>query len=122
VCSLDEGIARSNADTRGPPPCRSEGKVLLLASVHDTFPQPVEQRLLWVGCSSFAQAAAVRRLVLSDPHALPTSCEYMGRDAVDVVDEAGRVSSRIMQVAGMKRMAPLWDLKVSLLLRESCES
>lgn len=48
VCALDGRVARSNADTRGPPPCRSEGKVLLLASVHDTFPLPVAQRVLWV--------------------------------------------------------------------------
>jgi hypothetical protein len=67
---------------------------------------------LQVGCATFEQAAAVRRLVLSDPHGLPKSCEYMGRDAVDIIDGAGRATSQIMQLAGMKRMAPLWDIKV----------
>ena len=30
LCQLDGAVSRCNADTSGPPPCRSEGKVLLL--------------------------------------------------------------------------------------------
>lgn len=68
VCALDGGVARSNADTRGPPPCRSEGKVLLLASVHDTFPLPVAQRVLWVRAPKPTHQNGPHALVLHGPH------------------------------------------------------
>ena len=31
LCQLDGAVSRCNADTSGPPPCRSEGKVRILA-------------------------------------------------------------------------------------------
>lgn len=50
LCQLDGAVSRCNADTSGPPPCRSEGKVLILASVHDTFPRPSRCATLWISC------------------------------------------------------------------------
>ena len=40
VCHIDHQVSRFNADTKGPAPNRCEGKVLILASIHDTFPTP----------------------------------------------------------------------------------
>jgi D-lactate dehydrogenase (quinone) len=70
-------VARWNADVRGPEPVRSEGKVLVLASVHDTFPKPVAAKALWVSVDSLATAAALKRAVCLGGGAgdLPVSCE-----------------------------------------------
>ena len=72
-----DAVARWNADVRGPEPVRSEGKVLVLASVHDTFPKPVATKTLWVSVDSLATAAALKRAVCLGGGAgdLPVSCE-----------------------------------------------
>lgn len=56
VCEIDDHVARYNADTRGPEYNRSEGKVLLLVSLHDTFPIPDKTETLWLACDSLAAA------------------------------------------------------------------
>ena len=93
ICHFDESaVARFNADTTGIDPVRSEGKVLILASVHDSFPAPRQTKLFWVSCDSLETAQRLKQKVcLADKDDLPVACEYMDRDAIDVVDEAGRV-------------------------------
>jgi D-lactate dehydrogenase len=57
-------VTRWNADVRGPAPCRSEGKVLLLASVHDTFPAPARPpQVLWVTLRDLGAVHRLRRAV-----------------------------------------------------------
>ena len=48
VCRSDEGaVSRSNADIRGGDCNRSEGKVFILARVHDTFERLERDRSFW---------------------------------------------------------------------------
>ena len=94
-------IARYNADTRGPAPNRTEGKVIILATVHDTFPKPQIAKTFWISTNSLETALQFRRQVcLDNPTDLPISVEYMDRDAYDVVDGAGRLLATLIRTVG----------------------
>ena len=65
--------------------------MLILASLHDTFPQPHSVKTVWVTCRHYEDAAALRReVILASPGDLPISAEYMDRNSMDLVDSAGR--------------------------------
>jgi D-lactate dehydrogenase len=119
VCACDghdgRHVARYNASTCGPEPNRSEGKVLILASVHDTFPKPARPSTLWLSVPDLATAQQLKRDVClgGGPAQLPTSCEYMDRDAVTAVDEAGRVLCWMISFVGIGHtLKQLWDVKI----------
>ena len=114
VCRLDGEVARHCADTSGIEPCRSEGKVMILASIHDSFPVPTSKRTLWLSCRSLEQAQALKReVLLCTPTDLPISCEYMDRDCFDVVDSAGRVLCHAIERLGIgERLSRAWGLKL----------
>lgn len=114
LCQLDGAVSRCNADTSGPPPCRSEGKVLILASVHDTFPVPSRSATLWVACKDFASAQRLRREVaLASSVDLPASCEYMDADSFTAIDGAGRVLCWMLKLVGIgATLKALWDVKL----------
>ena len=114
VCRLDSQVARFNADTSGIEPCRSEGKVMILATLHDSFPAPRERETLWISCESLEQAQALKReVLLACPADLPLSCEYMDRDCFDVVDRAGRVLCHAIERLGIgPRLSQLWGVKL----------
>lgn len=115
VCEIDGKVSRFNADTKGPDFCRSEGKVLILATIHDTFPIPQQTRLKWVACRDLQTAQELKRAVfLQDPATLPTVIEYMDRDTVDIVDRAGRGFTTTINVLGMRSLGTLWDLKLRI--------
>lgn len=80
LCQHDHEVSRCNADTRGRECNRSEGKVMILATVHDTFPAPEKSKTFWVSFDSLDTALAFRRDVcLDNPKDLPISIEYMDR-------------------------------------------
>ena len=117
ICRFDEPtVARCNADTTGIDPVRSEGKVLILASVHDSFPAPQRTQLFWVSCNSLETAQRLKQQVcLANEIDLPVACEYMDRDAIDVVDEAGRVLCHSLLRLGIgPSTMKLWDAKLWL--------
>ena len=108
-------ISRFNADTRGSFPNRSEGKVVILATVHDTFPKPRATKTFWISFDSLDTALAFRRQVcLQDPEDLPISLEYMDKDAFDVIDQAGRVLSSSICLVGTTSsiLRHLWNVKL----------
>ena len=110
-----KAVSRYNADTAGPDPNRSEGKVLILATVHDTFPKPKRTSTLWLSVPDFATAQRLKRDVCLGGGAsdLPTSCEYMDRDSVRAVDEAGRVLCWMISLVGIgATLKSMWDLKI----------
>jgi D-lactate dehydrogenase len=115
VCTLDKHVSRFNADTAGPSACRSEGKVMILASVHDTFAAPAASKSLWVSCGDLATAHKLKAEVnfaggVAD---IPPSCEYMDKDAVRAVDEAGRVLCWMIHAIGIgPTLKALWDVKL----------
>ncbi len=114
VCQLNNEVSRCNADTSGIDPCRSEGKVLILASVHDTFPEPLEKVTYWVSCKDMATAQALRcEVFLNNPEDLPISCEYMDRDSIDLIDSAGRGLCCLLSFLGIgDRLSSLWGVKI----------
>lgn len=114
VCRLDGEVARFNADTSGIDPCRSEGKVMILASIHDTFPVPSAKQTLWISCQSLEQAQALKKEVLMcAPEDLPMSCEYMDRDCFDVIDSAGRVLCHSIERLGIgEKLSQAWAVKL----------
>lgn len=113
VTNLDAQVSRYNADTTGLDCNRSEGKLMILATLHDTFPMPKKSRLAWVSCKDLATAHALKREVaLSSPDCMAKTCEYMNRDTVDAVDKAGRILVKMIELVGMKNLEPLWNLKL----------
>lgn len=107
-------VARYNADTRGPDPNRSEGKVVILATVHDTFPKPNRTQTLWISTDSLETALALRREVcLDNPQDLPISVEYVNRDSYQVIDEAGRLMAWSIRFLGPSSpwVRRLWNVK-----------
>jgi D-lactate dehydrogenase len=112
VTTLNGDVARYNADTCGCDCNRSEGKVMILASIHDTYPEPSEKKLVWVSCKDFQTTNAVKTEVcLSSMQALPRSCEYMDRDTFDAVDQGSRIGIKLIEVVGMNRLKFFWDVK-----------
>lgn len=109
-------VSRYNADTKGIDCNRSEGKVLILATVHDTFPKADEQKSYWISCKDFDTAQAFRKEVcLNNPKDLPMSVEYMDRDSFDVIDQAGRIMGNLIKVVGVGSFVGLlWDVKLKI--------
>jgi len=121
VCECDNddkgsAVSRSNADTKGEDCNRSEGKVLILATVHDTFAKPQAKNTFWISCTDFKTAQKFRKEVcLNNPKDLPLSVEYMDRDSFDVIDKAGRIMANLIKVVGVGSFVGiLWDVKLKI--------
>jgi D-lactate dehydrogenase len=116
VCQCDHSVSRFNADTRGEDCNRSEGKVLILATVHDTFPKPKSTQSFWIAFQDLETALFFRREVcLNNPKDLPISCEYMDRDTFDVVDSAGRLLATLIKLFGVgDAIGMLWKMKLRI--------
>lgn len=115
LCQHGKEVNRYNADTRGCDCNRSEGKVLILASVHDTFPKPAKSKTFWISFDSFETALKFRRQVcLDNPNDLPVSMEYMDRDSFDVIDSSGRVLGNTIKAVGTSSplVRSLWNFKI----------
>jgi D-lactate dehydrogenase len=115
LCHCDNQVNRYNADIRGPDCNRSEGKVIILASVHDTFPKPSAAKTFWISFDSFETALQFRRQVcLDNPDDVPISMEYMDRDSFDVIDQAGRVLGNVISAVGTSSpmVRNFWNLKL----------
>ena len=110
VCQLDGTVSRYNADTHGPDCNRSEGKVVILASVHDTFAKPSEEEMLWISCKDLATAQALKaEALLSVAADLPKQVEYLDRDTFDVVNGSGRALCFVLAQVGIGPMlSSLW--------------
>jgi D-lactate dehydrogenase (quinone) len=115
ICKLDGTVSRYNADTKGCECNRSEGKVLILASVHDTFQAPTKDKTYWL---SFADLDAAQRfrsqVCLDNPEDIPVSMEYMDRDTFDVIDRAGRMMGDVIKILGTSSpiVNQLWAVKL----------
>jgi D-lactate dehydrogenase len=115
LCNHDHQVSRFNADTSGCDCNRSEGKVLVLASVHDTYEPPKASKTFWVSFDSLETALEFRREVcLDNPQDVPISVEYMDRDAFDVIDSAGRVLGNMIKLVGPSStiVRDLWNIKL----------
>jgi D-lactate dehydrogenase len=115
LCKHGKEVNRYNADLKGCDCNRSEGKVLILASVHDTFPKPSKAKTFWISFDSFETALQFRRKVcLDNPNDLPVSMEYMDRDSFDVIDCSGRVLGNTIKAVGTSSplVRSLWNFKI----------
>ena len=115
LCKHDDQVSRFNADTSGCDCNRSEGKVLILASVHDTFEPPKASKSYWISFDSLETALAFRKEVcLDNPDDIPISVEYMDRDSFDVIDRAGRVLGNMINLLGTSSsiVRELWKVKI----------
>jgi len=117
LCKFNDEVTRYNADTKGLECNRSEGKVLILATVHDTFPKPSSSKSYWLSFDELDTAIQFKEHVaLTDPNQLPESIEYMDRGAFNVIDRAGRFMGHFIKYFGTT--SPLvrqgWDIKVKI--------
>ena len=115
LCQQESSVSRYNADTKGPDWNRSEGKVIILATVHDTFPKRKETKTFWISFDSLETALQFRRQVcLDNAKDLPVSCEYMDRDAFDVLDRSGRMMGNVIKLVGASSpvVRKFWNVKL----------
>ena len=111
-------VNRYNADTTSVSHVnRSEGKVFVLATVHDTFESPTQKLTYWISFDTLETAYQFRQQVaLDNPRDLPMSMEYMNDDTVDVINSSGSVLGNIISTVGM--MSPiigwLWNIKLKI--------
>ena len=113
VTRFDGKCSRHCSDLAGEDCNRSEGKVLILATVHDTFPLPRESKFVWISCKDFATANLLKRKVaLSSPDCLPKQFEYLGRSQFDCCDRGGRVLIKLIEMLGMMNLSGLWNFKL----------
>ena len=115
LCMMDDTVSRYNADTSGCDCNRSEGKVLILATVHDTFPKPMNAKTFWMSFDSLQTTLNFRRQVcLDNANDLPVSMEYMDRDSFDVIDRAGRILGNVISYVGPSSplVRDLWNVKL----------
>ncbi len=111
-------VNRYNADTTSVSHVnRSEGKVFVLATVHDTFESPSQKVTYWISFDTLEKAYEFRQHVaLDNPRDLPMSMEYMNDDTVDVINSSGRVLGNVITTVGM--MSPivgwLWNIKLKI--------
>ena len=117
LCKLDKNVSRFNADTKGLDCNRSEGKVLILATVHDTFQAPSRAKTYWLSFADLDTTIKFKTEVcLDNPEDLPTSCEYMDRDSFDVIDSAGRFMGHFIKFFGSASpvVSAGWDIKLKV--------
>jgi len=117
LCTLDNNVSRFNADTSGRDCNRSEGKVLILATVHDTFKAPPKTKTFWMSFDSLETATKFKTEVcLNNPEDLPMSCEYMDRDSFDVIDQAGRFMGHLIKFFGSASpvVSAGWAIKLKI--------
>jgi D-lactate dehydrogenase len=115
ICQHDGSVGRCNADCHGSDCNRSEGKVLILATVHDTFQKPTATKTFWISFDNLETALQFRRDVcLDNSKDLPVSVEYMDRDTFDVVDRSGRVMANLIKYVGVSgaTLRHLWNAKL----------
>jgi D-lactate dehydrogenase (quinone) len=115
VCQCTADISRCNADTRGLEPNRSEGKVIILATVHDTFEKPKTTKTFWIAMDSLDTALELRREVcLDNPKDLPVSVEYLNQDSYDVIDQSSRLMTWSIRWLGPSSpiVRQLWTVKL----------
>jgi D-lactate dehydrogenase len=60
LCRHDSEVSPYNANTSGRNCTRSEGKVMILASVHDTYPKPDRSKTYWMSFDSLDTALLFR--------------------------------------------------------------
>ena len=116
LCNVDSTVSRFNADTKGLECNRSEGKVLILATVHNTFRSPPRAKSFWLSFSDLDTTIKFKTEVcLDNPADLPISIEYMDRDSFDVIDGAGRAMGLCIKLLGSDSpiVNKLWDYKLS---------
>jgi len=112
LVKLDGRVSRFNADTTGCDPNRSEGKVMILATIHDTYPIPAKEKVVWVSCKDLAMAHAIKHKVcLTSTRPMARSCEYFNKDIYEVTELGGRLCVKAIDVLGMKPIGFLWDIK-----------
>jgi len=110
-------ISRYNADTSGIDVNRSEGKVFILATVHDTFPSPQQKQTYWISFDTLQTAYDFRKQVaLHNKHDLPVTMEYMNDDSIDVINSAGLLMTTLITTLGMTSpiIGMLWDVKLKV--------
>jgi len=117
LCTLDNSVSRFNADTKGIDCNRSEGKVLILATVHDTFKAPPRAKSYWLSFEDLETTTKFKTEVcLDNPADLPMSIEYMDRDSFDVIDQAGRFAGHFIKFFGSASpiVSAGWDIKLKV--------
>ncbi|CAK9058776.1 Quinone-dependent D-lactate dehydrogenase (D-lactate dehydrogenase) (D-LDH), partial [Durusdinium trenchii] len=113
LTKVENKVSRFNADTTGVDCNRSEGKVLILATLHDTFPMPKHVKTVWASCKDIGTAHQLKREVcISSPEKMAKSCEYINRATYDAVDQSGRILIKMIELLGMMKLEPLWNLKL----------
>lgn len=113
VRQVDAGTpARFNADVeRLFEASGSAGKVMVLAVRVDTFPADQRTQCFYIGSNDPAELTTLRRALLTAPHSLPVSAEYIHRDAYVLAERYGKDTVLAIERLGTDRLPALFALK-----------
>ncbi|MFW5883357.1 MAG: D-lactate dehydrogenase [Verrucomicrobiota bacterium] len=116
IRDLDAGVPnRYNADPRRLCDVSgSAGKVAAFAVRVDTYPQPKQKKVFYLGSNDPAQFTQLRRDILTRFKHLPEMCEYMNRETFDVAEKYGKDVFLSIKYLGTKRLPKLYALKSAI--------
>jgi D-lactate dehydrogenase len=115
LCRHGSEVSRYNANTLGCDCNCSEGKVMILASMHDTCPKPDRSKTYWMPFDSLDTTLLFGwQVCLDNPQDIPVSVEYMDRDSFDVIDRSGRFLGNIIKLvsASSTFVKEMWGIKL----------
>ena len=108
----DDTPARFNADpSRHYEASGSAGKLAVFAVRLDTFPAQVGAKVFYIGTSSTARLAKLRRDMLKNFKHLPISGEYIHKDAFDMACVYGKDTFLAIKRFGTHNLPKLFELK-----------
>ncbi|MEM1057583.1 MAG: D-lactate dehydrogenase, partial [Bacteroidota bacterium] len=89
----------------------SAGKVAAFAVRVDTYPQPEQTQVFFLGTNDPDDFTALRRDILTRFEDLPDKCEYMNREILDTAKQYGKDVVLSIKHLGTKRLPALYALK-----------
>lgn len=104
--------SRFNADTRRLFEASGcAGKIAVFAVRLDTFEEPKQQKMFYIGTNDSAVLTKLRRDILSNFNNLPEVGEYMHRDIFDIGAKYGKDTFLTIEKLGTKFMPKLFAVK-----------
>lgn len=89
----------------------SAGKLAVFAVRLDTFEQPAEQQVFYIGTNDVNVLTELRRHMLSQFNELPVAGEYMHRDMYDISEKYGKDTFMMINKFGTDKMPLFFALK-----------
>jgi D-lactate dehydrogenase len=89
----------------------SPGKMMIFAVRLDTFPQPPDTKVFYIGTNDPAELTEIRRHILGHFKDLPIEGEYLHRVAFNIAEKYGKDTFLAIRYLGTDRLPALFAIK-----------